>query len=95
MDISLQVYTGIWEDVKNFDTTEEAFKYYEELPDKNNCRLCFPDEILRTLSAKEWKAWQIPKDAVFIGSVMRPYGDEYYYRLADGTFVYEYFSIGD
>ena len=50
---------------------------------------------LRALNAKEVKAYQIPKDAEFVGSLMLPYGDEYFYKLSDGSYVYEYSSIGD
>lgn len=100
MDITLQVYTGIWENLESFDTAEEAFKRIDELRSikgdiKGVYRLLFGEERLRSLPSKIMKSYEIPKDSVFIGSITRPYGDEYYYRLPDGSFGYEYFSIGD
>lgn len=97
---TLQVYTGIWEDLENFDTAEEAIKRFEELKEvrkdyKGRYRLLLSEDFLRTLSANQMKSYEIPKEADFIGSIMRPYGDEYYYRLPDGTYGYEYCSIGD
>lgn len=53
------------------------------------------DEELRLIDAKEVKAWEVPKDAKYVGSVMYPYGDMSYYRLPDGSYICNYFSIGD
>lgn len=53
------------------------------------------DNELRALNAKEVKAWEIPKEAKFIGQLWLPYGDMNYYELPDGTYICNYFSIGD
>lgn len=56
-------------------------------------------EELRKLDAREMKPWETfqakKEGAQYIGSVMGAYGDYNYYQLADGTYGYEYFSIGD
>lgn len=53
------------------------------------------EEELRQLDAKEVKAWEIPKDAVYVGQVWLPYGNRDYYKLPDGSYVCNYYSIGD
>ena len=57
------------------------------------------EQDLRKLDAKEMKPWETfaakKEGAEYIGSVMGPYGDYNYYRLTDGTYGFEYFSIGD
>ena len=62
-------------------------------------KVLFTSEELNQLHAKEMSApqiWQAKKDgAQYVGSLMGSYGDYNYYCLADGSYAYEYFSIGD
>lgn len=50
---------------------------------------------LKDIKVKQVKAWDVPKDAEYVGVLWRPYGDENYYKCSDGTYVYTYTSIGD
>lgn len=50
---------------------------------------------LRELNARRVKEWEVPKDAVYVGQLWLPYGNEDFYRLSDGTYIYTYYSIGD
>jgi len=53
-------------------------------------------EQLRALNAEERKLyWNDTKNATYLGSIMSAYGDWNYYQLEDGTYVCNYFSIGD
>ena len=56
------------------------------------------EEMLMRLDAKELKgaeAFDAWKNGEYIGTVMGSYGDFNYYRLPDGTYGFEYMSIGD
>ena len=74
------------------DNDEVAADFY-------NKPVVMTEDELKALDAKELKPWEVfeakKNGAQYIGSVMGAYGDYNYYMLGDGTFGYEYFSIGD
>lgn len=54
------------------------------------------EEELKALDAREKKMYYSDlKQATYLGSVMGSYGDFNYYQLADGSYVFDYMSIGD
>ena len=54
------------------------------------------EQELRKLDAREIKGYYSEtKNAEYLGSIMGAYGDYNYYRMADGTYAFSYFSIGD